>query len=283
MPIAMARRVSFAWVAAACALAVWLRFANVAPFQLASDWQNEHLGTAFPQTTQLALVLVLIVPALTMLMYLGRRDAQDVLDDAEQKRLAIRQARVRLYVLLGAAGLAALGAMTALVLTLALPARGGHPVALDLDRVAGAGAGAGGPAVVVGARPAAGELRYTSAHFGMKRVARFLPVRGVDHHGAPWLVIERADDGLTFDPMSLPTHYDGILVADGLPAAAEAMLRDKALLGNGPDGHYWVLVTESDFLYRPYWTAASELLFLAVAFLAFASVQFLGMRRARHP
>jgi hypothetical protein len=281
MPIALLRRVSLVWMAVAGGLAVWLRSANVAPFRLASDWQNQHLGTAFPQTTQWVLGLLLIVPALAMLMYLGRRDEQDVPQDAEQKLLAIRRAGLRLYVLLGGAGLAAVGAMAALLLTLALPVHGGRPVALDLGRAAGAVVG--GPTMIVGARPVAGELRYSSAHFGMTQVARFMPVQGVDHYGAPWLVIERADDGLTFDPMSLPTHFDGILVADGLPAAAEAMLRDKALLGNGPDGHYWVLVTQTDFLYGPYWTAASELLFLAVVFLAFASVQFLGMRRVRRP
>lgn len=279
MPIATLRRVSCVWLVVAGALVVWLRVANIAPFRLVNDWQNEHLGTAFPQTTQWALVLVLIVPALAVLMYLGRRDGEAVPGDVEEKTLAIRRASLRLYVLLSIAGVAGVGAMAALLLTLAVPVRGGRSAALDLGFAAGPVAG--GPTVVVGARPASGELRYTSTHFGMTQVARFLPVQGVGHHGAPWLVIERADDGLTFDPMSLPTRFDGILVADGLPAAAEAMLRDKALLGDGPDGHYWVLVTQADTLFRPYWMVASELLFLAMVFLAFAGAQFWGIYKAR--
>jgi hypothetical protein len=275
MPIATLRRVSSVWIVLGFALAAGLRFANAAPFRHVAEWQNRILGTAFPQSTQLLLALALAVPGLIALLYSGQREgpAVDFTSEAQdahkiaQAQAQIAAATTRLYVILAIAGLSALVAVGALALTLTLPAFG--KTAGQQINLARSGAKlASGPAVVSGVRPASGELRYSSVQYGAKSVVRYLPVvaSAAPAGAKPWLVIQLADDGLTFNAANLPARFEGVLAVDGLPKGLEASLKDKGLLGVGADGHYLVLFTQAKDLYRPYWAVAREFLMLALVF-----------------
>lgn len=268
------RRVSSVWVVVAIVLAVWCRFSQALPFRLMSDWQIRVLGTSFPQSTQWLLALVLAVPALFGLFYAEQSLAQE--DENVAQKLH-RTGSLRFRILLALAALAALGALLALALTLTLPKFDGPARLLDLSS-AGARAVAG-PAAVSGVRPVAGEYRFATSYFGQSSYERFLPVAGPNHQGGGWLVIERPDDGLTFDAATLPPRFTGVLVADALHGSTEAELRKAGHLANGVDSHYWVLFTERAALYRPYRAAAAELLVMAMVFLAAAGLQFWRLRR----
>lgn len=268
------RRVSSIWVVVAIVLAVWCRFSEALPFRLMSDWQIRVLGTSFPQSTQWMLALVLAVPALIGLFHVEQSLAQG--DENVAQKLQ-RTGSLRFRILLALAALAALAALLALALTLSLPKFDGPARLLDLS-ASGARAGAG-PAVVSGARPLAGEYRFATSYFGQASYERFLPVSGPTHQGGSWLVIERPDDGLTFDAATLPTRFTGVLVADALQGSTEAELRKAGHLADGADSHYWVLFTDRAALFRPYRAAAAELLVMAMVFLAAAGLQFWRLRR----
>jgi hypothetical protein len=124
-------------------------------------------------------------------------------------------------------------------------------------------------------------LRYSSVQYGAKSVVRYLPVvaSAAPAGAKPWLVIQLADDGLTFNAANLPARFEGVLAVDGLPKGLEASLKDKGLLGVGADGHYLVLFTQAKDLYRPYWAVAREFLMLALVFFAFAGLQFWKLRQ----
>lgn len=215
---------------------------------------------------------VLLLAALVILPPMVQRGLGPIAeaDDAlATLHASIRAGQARLLVLFGLAALATLAGIIALSGTLALPSATGAATTLDLSRPSHPVAGR---VLVTSAQAAGTELRYQRDRFGLSPDTRFLPISDPAHRGAPWLVVQLPDDGLTFDPHTLPVAgYSGLLVADGLPPSVEASLRQNGAL---VPGHYWTLYTGYAELYRPYWLRAGARLLVALLLLAFAALEW---------
>lgn len=282
MPIATLRRVSSVWIVLGFALAAWLRFANAAPFRSFAEWQAKTLGSAFPQSTQLLLALAICVPALAAL-WVAQRAATPRTDFTSEQQFDRQAAkadtgRLRLNILLALAGMAALGAIGAVLLGVMAPRAKGAPQLVDLSQPASANIKPGA-AIISGSKPASAQLRLSISAFGTRGAARFLPVTGGQAGQKPWLIIQLPDDGLTFNLAALPASYRGVLVEDGLPKSVETTLKQKGLLAPRANGHYLVLFTRTADMQRPYWAAAQEMMVLALVLLVFAGLQFWKLRK----
>ena len=239
------------WIVFATLLVLALGWWQAGPVLVLGRWQRATLGTAFPATTLLLLLALLVVPALV----LARSGETAVAVDRPAP------ARWRVLALLAVAALAA--ALVSLIPLLWAPATTGPEREIDLQHGATLGSG---PVAVHGWRPAAGDVRQSG---GGGHSARYLPVvpAGAPAGTLASVVIELPDNGLVFDPLALPPVFHGIAQSGALPAAAADELRARGAIGSGTVD---VVFTETAAITRPIWRTAFAFLLVALVFAAFA-------------
>jgi hypothetical protein len=239
---------------------------GLADFATTHGWITSLEAMNVPVMPLLLLVALVILP---LLLSLALPAASGYDRSLHALNALVHQSRARLFALLALAALATLSGLVVLGGMLALPADGARTAIFDLAHPAQLAAGR---AMLIGAGPAAVELRYRRDRLGISPDVRFLPVDDGHHHSPTTLVVQLPDDGLTFDPHNLPTTgFAGVLVADGLPAPAAASLRQN---GELVAGHYWTLYTNPVELFRPYWLNAAARLLAALLLLALAGLEW---------
>ena len=246
-----------------------------APFVALARWQRQVLGTAFPATTVLALAALVVLP-------MALAPAPDPAD-APGGRLARvwRLRRFRFQAGLAAVLLAAAG--IGLLPLLWTRDADGPAQTVDLDN---AHAIAAGPVVLTGFRAASGELRQVSGGLGGGYAVRYLavvPARAAAGTVAH-VVVQLRDDGLAFDPQTVPATVRGIAMRNALPAAAAEALRGRGVIA---PGDVMVVFTDPQEPNRPTWQLAEELMLVggvlaAVAALtAWRGTRAMGVRTTR--
>ena len=278
MPQAKGQYVPMIWAPIALAIALALRWANAAPATALDHWQRAQLGLAFPATSVLLMAGALLLPALALRAAFARRHAEPAENgnvDAGSNIDARQRATRRYYTLLALEATAIMGAIICLGLSLTMPRGDGPATMIDLARATPMTEGA---ALLTGARPAGGELRHADGLFANGHVTRYLPVAGQQGamSGQVSLVVQLPDDGLTFDPSTLPTQYRGVMLRNALPGPVAEMLRERGAL---TAGSYFVLYTQPEEWARPDRNAAAQLLIAAVCLLVFAAAQWWALRR----
>ncbi len=280
MPQSTVRIASFAWIALVVAILALCFWINAWPFSALAPWQMRQFGRSFPVSSIVVLAIVPIALGLVMLRIAGSRvpaSGPEVAVPAAAEANPLRP----IYRLFGAATLAALGALGVMLAMNTLPRLGQNPQQLDLSRPF---APRPGPAMIAGARAGSAELRYTVSRFGVASVERYLPLMGPSAAAAGaapqqvTLIVRRPDNGLTYDPASLPDRFAGVLMANALPAGVEASF---AARGVPLASTYWVLVTDAASLYRPYMFAGAALLAIALALTGYGSWKLLELGRRR--
>lgn len=249
------------WVLGAGAVlaALWLWLP--APFVALAEWERRTMGSAFPATTVLVLAGVVVLP-----VALARQP--EIAASGEGSRLARlwRMRRFRLQAGLSAVLLVSAGVSLLPLLWTSTAVGGAHVVDLD-----SAPAIAPGPITLTGFRAAAGELREVRAAPGGSSAVRYLavvparaPAGTVGH-----VVAQLRDDGLAFDPQTVPTTIQGIALRNALPVAVAAELRAHGVVAAGD---VMVVITDPGELTRPVWRRAAELLLAGVVLAGFAAL-----------
>lgn len=256
--------------AALVLIAVWQWLP--APFLALARWQRQVLGSAFPATTVLAFAALVVLP-----MVLAPKS--DPAEAAPGGRLA-RVWRLRRFRF--QAGLAAvLVAAAGIGLLPLLWARDadGPARTVDLDN---ARAIAAGPVELTGFRAASGELRQVRGGLGGGSAVRYLavvPARAAAGTVAH-VVVQLRDDGLAFDPQTVPATVRGIAMRNALPAAATEALRGRGVIA---PGDVMVVFTDPQEPNRPTWQLAEELLLVGGVLAAVAAFTAWRGTRAAAP
>lgn len=232
-----------------------------APFVALARWQRQTAGSAFPATTALVLAGLVIVP-----VALARQPDLITADEGGRLARLWRMRRFRLQV-----GLSAVLLATAAICLLPLlwtPDERGPERMVDLDSAREI---APGPVSLTGFRPTAGELREVRGAPGGTYAVRYLAVAPAraPAGAAGHVVVQLRDDGLAFDPQTVPAVIHGLAMRNALPAAVADELRARGVVAAGD---VMVLITDPDVLARPDWQRAEELLLAGVVMAAFAAL-----------
>ena len=270
------------WGAAALVVMLALHWVGNGPLFALDRWQRTTLGSAFPTTNTVLLVGLIAVPALLVMASVVVKPVAPVAPrtfgiaapDAEP---VIPVVTIRFRVLATLAAALAGAALLSLLPLAFMPRDDGPEQVVDLGRSASA-AIPEGPVALSGVRPAAGELRQTLGIMGFGHVARYLPAVSANAPAGSraTVVVELRDDGLTFDPESLPAVFHGIARHNGLPAAVADELTHRGAIDTGD---ITVLFADDGADVRNAVRTALELLSVAILMGLFALWEWRRMER----